>query len=215
MVLLVDKESCEWLNFRIARNLSKSKVRQKRKAFFLNKTQSFFGSPRKFWDLIVGYKTKKSCSSELITNIKTSDGKSTQNCSKAAQFLNAYFGYFKLTTIVNESDCESYFNNHFREINLSNKLKIQTSFSFSVTRIDEVFKQLTSLDHSANAVNGLIPTKVIKYWASFFAPILTKFFNDCSSGEIKGVHLKQMYRLNFLRKIIITVLPVVFSLKKY
>ena len=45
---VTDKESCEWHYFRIARNLCKSK---KIKSFFLNKTQSFFGSPRKFWDL--------------------------------------------------------------------------------------------------------------------------------------------------------------------
>ena len=83
---VVDKKSCEWHNFRVARNLCKSKMRQKMKSFFLNKTQSFFGSPRKFWDFYkTVIKTKKSRSSKLITNIKNSDGKSSQNCSEAAE----------------------------------------------------------------------------------------------------------------------------------
>ena len=43
---VTDKESCEWHNFRVARNLCKSKMHQKMKEFFLNKTQSFFGAPR-------------------------------------------------------------------------------------------------------------------------------------------------------------------------
>ena len=47
---VVDIESCKWHNFRVARNLSKSKMRQKMKLFFLNKTQSFFGSPLKILD---------------------------------------------------------------------------------------------------------------------------------------------------------------------
>ena len=177
---VIDKESCEWHNFRVARNLCKSKMRQKMKSFFLNKTQSFFGSPRKFWDFYkTVIKTKKSRSSELITNIKNSDGKSSQNCSEAAEIFNAHFGNFKLPTTVNELDCESYLNNHFRELKLSNRLKIPTSFSFSATSVDEVFKQLTSLDQSASAGNGSIPTKVLKYCARFFAPLLTKLFNAC------------------------------------
>ena len=72
-------------------------MRQKMKSFFLNKTQSFFGSPRKFWDFYKSViKTKKSRSSDLITNIKTSDGKSSQNCCEAAELFNSHFGNFKL-----------------------------------------------------------------------------------------------------------------------
>ena len=106
------------------------------------------------------------------------DGKSSQNCSEAAEFFNVHFGNFKLPSFVSESDCESYLNNHFRETELS-KLKIKTPFSFSATSVDEVLKQLTTLDQSASAGNGSIPTKVIKYCARFFAPILTKLFNFC------------------------------------
>ena len=81
-------------------------------------------------------------------------------------------------------DCESYLNNHFREIKLTNKLKINSPFSFSETSVQEVFKQLTSLDQSASAGNGSIPTKVIKYCARFFAPLLTKLFNHCISQAV-------------------------------
>ena len=57
-------------------------MRQKMKSFFLNKTQSFFGSPRKLRDFYKSIiKTKKSRSSELITNIKASEGRSSQNSS--------------------------------------------------------------------------------------------------------------------------------------
>ena len=109
------------------------------KSFFLNKTQTFFGSPRKFWDFYKSViKAKKSRSSELLTNIKASDGKSSQNCSEAAEFFNVHFGNLKLPSIVSELDCESFLNNHFRQIKLSNKLKIKQSFSFSETSVDEV-----------------------------------------------------------------------------
>ena len=75
-----DKDSGKWLNLRLLRNLRKSKMRQKMKSYFFNKTQSFFGSPRKFWDLYKSViETEKSRSSEFITNIDSSDGKSSQN----------------------------------------------------------------------------------------------------------------------------------------
>ena len=51
--------------------------------------------------------------------------------------------------------------------------------TFSATSVDQVLKKLTSLDQSASAGNGSIPTKVIKYCARFFAPILSKIFNHC------------------------------------
>ena len=44
------------------------------------------------------------------------------------QLFNAHFGNFKLPKIVSELDCESYLNNHFREIKLTNKLKINEPF---------------------------------------------------------------------------------------
>ena len=150
------------------------------KSFFLNKTQSFFGSPRKFWEFYKSViKTKKSRSSELITNIKAADGKLSQNCSEAAEFFNNHFGNFKLPTIVSESDCELFLNKHFKDIKQSNKLIVNSTFSFHETSVDVVFKQLTALDQSASAGNSitLIPTKVFKYCAQFFAPILTKLFN--------------------------------------
>ena len=100
-------------------------MRQKMTSFFLNKTRSFFGSSRKFWDFYKSViKTIKSRSSDLITNIKTSDAKSSQNCSEAAELFYSHFGNFKLPEIVRELDCESYLNNHFREIKLANKLKM-------------------------------------------------------------------------------------------
>ena len=40
-------------------------------------------------------------------------------------------------------------------------------------------QQLTSLDQSASAGNDLISTKVIKFCARFFPPLLTKLFNQC------------------------------------
>ena len=106
------------------------------KLFFLNKTQSFFGSPRKFWNFFKSLiKIKKSRSSELITNIKKSVGKFSQNCSEAAEIFNVNFGNFKLPTTVNKLDCESYLNK-FRELKICNRLKIPTSFSFSATSVD-------------------------------------------------------------------------------
>ena len=89
------------------------------------------------------------------------DGTSSQNFSEAAEFFNVHFRNFKLPSYVSESDCESYLNNHFLEIKLSNKLKIKTSISFSATSVDEVLTQLTTLDKSASDGNESIPTKVI------------------------------------------------------
>ena len=68
---------------------------------------------------------------------------------------------------------------HFLANQIAKKLKIKTPVSFSATSVVEVLKQLTTLDQSASASNGSIPTKVIKYCARFFALILTKLFNFC------------------------------------
>ena len=76
-------------------------------------------------------------------------------------------------------DCESYLNKHFCQIKRSNWLKFNSSFPFSETSVDEVFKQLDFIDQTARAGNGSIPTKVIKYCARFFAPLFTKLFNYC------------------------------------
>ena len=84
------------------------------------------------------------------------------------QLFNAHFGSFKLPKIVSELDCESYLNNRFREIKLTNKLKINDRFSFSETIVEELFKLPISIDQSASAGNGSIATKVLKYCAQFF-----------------------------------------------
>ena len=66
------------------------------KSFFLNKTQHFLDLLANFSDFYKSViKTKKSRFSDLIINIKTSDGKSSQNCSEAADFFNSHFGNFK------------------------------------------------------------------------------------------------------------------------
>ena len=57
------------------------------------------------------YKNQKSCSSEFIKNIKNSDGKSSQNCSEAAEFFNVHFSNLKLPSIVSELDSEYFLNN--------------------------------------------------------------------------------------------------------
>ena len=79
--------------------------------------------------------------------------------------------------------CESYLNNDFGEIKLTNKLRINEPISFSETIVEEVFKLLT-FDKSASAGNGSIPTKVLKYCAHFFAHWLTKLFNHCIKQEM-------------------------------
>ena len=59
-------------------------------------------SPRKFCDFYKSvYKTKKIHSMESLTNINMDDGKSSQNCSKAAEFFNVHFGILNFLHLNN------------------------------------------------------------------------------------------------------------------
>ena len=96
-----DKLSSDWKDFRTARNICKSKMREKMKIYFLDKTQSSFGVPRKFWNFYKSVvKTKKSSPTNLVTNIKNTHGTNSQNCKEAADILiknsfNLSFNDFK------------------------------------------------------------------------------------------------------------------------
>ena len=62
--------------------------------------------------------------------MKAFDGKLSQNCNEAAEIFNNHFGNFNLPTLVTESDCELFLNNHFKDIKQSNQLKVYHPFNF-------------------------------------------------------------------------------------
>ena len=90
-------------------------MRQKIKSYFLNKSQSFFLVP-KILGLKSVVKTLNLSPSQLITHIKASDGKLSQNFTEASDFFKNHFGNFKFSTLFTESACELLLDNHFRDL---------------------------------------------------------------------------------------------------
>ena len=91
--------SSDWRDFRTARNICKSKMREY--IYFLYKTQSSLATPRKFWNFYKSVvKIKKSSPTNLVTYIKSTHGAISRNCKEAMDIFNNYFGNFKLPTVI-------------------------------------------------------------------------------------------------------------------
>jgi hypothetical protein len=65
------KDSVEWSEFVTSRNRCKSKLRQKMKEFFADKTSSYFKTSKKYWKFYKNFiKSKKSIANTQTTSLK-------------------------------------------------------------------------------------------------------------------------------------------------
>jgi len=193
--------SPEWDKYREIRNLCKSKLREKMKLYYEDKTAPNFKSSRKFWDFYKSVvKTKKSKSSHPISVIDQ-DGNKCFDDKSISDVFNQHFSNLSANLQVNDQESEEFIDQTFTKLKLSNKIRVpESNFDFKQTNPDEVLSIISQIDSSSSAGISAIPAKIIKECAASLALPLSKLFNHCIITNTIPVEWKQAIVTPLLKK---------------
>jgi hypothetical protein len=149
--------------------------------YFESKQIKDFKNSKLYYEFYSASVKIKSCKTEeFMPNTFIYESNEFSDSDEIGNLFNTFFTNISSTSLASDIDSDNFIDKTFSQLKKDKFITLQTeNFKFVHTNENIVERLIFNLSPSSGPGLSEIPSKLIKFAANIFAPILTRLFNHC------------------------------------